>query len=114
MLSVVAYHAGKTLSKSALCRALLSVQFSTSSDKFPGDWRKKQLEHLENSLADNKIVQSEEDLQPMWKSMENRVKGRRPRTANETGGKTGRTNVKQSEEDVWLEAGLYDNLKDDK
>lgn len=44
----------------------------------------------------------------MWKGMESRVTSRRPKTAAETGGKTGRKNVKKTEEEMWLHEGLYE------
>ena len=73
------------------------------------DWRKKQLENLEKKFTEPAVkIESEEDLQPMWSSMEKRVKNRRPRTLNETGGKTGRTNIKTTDEELWLQEGLYD------
>jgi hypothetical protein len=42
-------------------------------------------------------------LQPHWQSLERRVTGRKPRKD----GKTGRLNIRKSEEDYWLEAGVY-------
>jgi hypothetical protein len=53
-------------------------------------------------------VESEEDLQPMWSSMESRVKNRRSRTKEQLGGKTGRRNIKRTDEEMRLEAGFYD------
>jgi hypothetical protein len=73
------------------------------------DWRKKQLETLEKKFTEPAVkIESDEDLQPMWSSLESRVKNRRPRTLNETGGKTGRANIKQTDEELWLQEGLYD------
>ena len=48
-----------------------------------------------------------EDVQPMWKQMESRVTKRRPLTADQRGGLSGRRNVRKSDEDLWLEAGVY-------
>lgn len=40
--------------------------------------------------------------------MESRVTKRRSYTLQEKGGVSGRRNVRRSDEDVWLEAGVYD------
>ena len=52
-------------------------------------------------------IDNYEDVQPMWKEMESRVTRRRSLTLEQRGGKTGRRNVRRSDEDVWLEAGVY-------
>jgi hypothetical protein len=80
------------------------------------EWRKKQLNKLENKFQESELltIVSEEDLQPMWKSMERRVKNRRPRTKEELGGRTGRTNIKQTDEEMWLQEGLYDHTEEEK
>ena len=70
------------------------------------DWRKQQLTRLENKLTSQ--IDSDEDLQPMWSAMEKRVKGRRPRSIQESGGKSGRQNIRQTEEDLWQKVGFYD------
>ncbi len=49
-----------------------------------------------------------EDVQPMWKEMESRVTRRRSLTHEQRGGVSGRRNVRKSDEDMWLEAGVYD------
>lgn len=74
------------------------------------EWRKVQLDRLENKFNDEQkpVVQNEEDLQPMWKEMESRVTRRKPRTVAEMGGKTGRRNVRKTDEEMWLQEGLYD------
>jgi hypothetical protein len=73
------------------------------------EWRKAQLDKLERKFADPKVlVDNEEDLQPMWKQMEGRVTRRRPLTVDEMGGKTGRINVRKTDEEMWLQEGLYD------
>ena len=96
------------------------VLFSSfSSDAKPpvvgSEWRKAQLDKLENKFKGKQTevldIESEEDLQPMWKEMEGRVTRRKPRTLADTGGKSGRMNIKKTDEDVWLEQGLYQ--KDD-
>jgi hypothetical protein len=98
----------------------------------PNEWRKRQLDKLENKFknhdeADRDVdidtdtvqsttdattmreVQSEDELQPMWKEMEGRVVRRKPRTIVESGGKTGRMNIRKTDEEVWLQEGLYDD-----
>jgi hypothetical protein len=76
------------------------------------EWRKSRLDQLERKFADKgtdsfRLIQSDIELQPEWKSMESRVTNRRTLTKEETGGKTGRLNIRQTEEDVWLASGLY-------
>lgn len=74
-------------------------------------WRKEQLDKLQRKFAEPaKVIQGDDDLQPMWQAMERRVKNRLP----SKGGKGGRTNVRKTDEDVWLEQGLYDHLDDQK
>ena len=118
-----------------------SVSYSSS----PNEWRKKQLEHLEQKFKTNAMkqktrtpcndktdtttttnvivpkpstaatiattmdVQSEDELQPMWKEMEGRVTRRKLRTILETGGKTGRCNIRKTDEEYWLQGGLYND-----
>ena len=82
----------------------------TSSAAAAGSWRKHQLENLETKFTKpNRHIQNDEELQPMWKEMESRVTRRRPKTVHETGGKTGRSNVKRTDEEMWLKEGLYDD-----
>lgn len=79
----------------------------------PIDWRKKQLEKLENRFKETLDIQNDEDLQPMWKEMEGRVTRRKPRTTIDTGGKTGRSNIRKTDEEVWEQEGFYTgNSKD--
>ena len=80
------------------------------------EWRKARLDQLERKFANKETdmvrsIQTDTELQPEWKSMESRVTNRRSLTKEETGGKTGRSNIRQTEEDVWLESGLY-NMND--
>ena len=96
---------------------------SFSSDKKPSsplvgnEWRKQQLDKIENKFKGKELkalkIESEEDLQPMWKEMEGRVTRRKPRTLADTGGKSGRMNIKKTDEDVWLQQGLYDTNDSD-
>lgn len=71
------------------------------------EWRKRQLELLEGRFRDERTIENDKDLQPMWRDMESRVRRRRPRKLEEAGGKRGRTNVKRTDEEVWLNEGLY-------
>jgi hypothetical protein len=48
-------------------------------------------------------------LQPMWKDMERRVTRRKPVTIRQAGPKVGRRNVRPTDEEAWLQAGLYNN-----
>lgn len=67
------------------------------------------MEKLERKFKEPAVeVNADDELQPMWKEMEGRVRGRKPRTAAQNNGKTGRRNIKKTDEDVWLEKGLYD------
>ena len=64
----------------------------------------------ENGSRDNTPdgITSDEELQPMWRDMESRVTRRRSLTAVERkAGEVGRRNIRKSDEDVWLEGGLY-------
>jgi hypothetical protein len=105
------------------CRTSAIRSMTSSADKdndnalestaAAGAWRKQQLNKLEKKFTDPTVeVTDEEDLQPMWKAMESRVTRRRSRTEAEMGGKTGRTNVKITDEEIWLEGGLYDAVGD--
>jgi hypothetical protein len=86
--------------------------FSSSSN--PNEWRKKQLENWTQKLEGKppNEIKSEEELQPMWKEMEGRVVRRKPRTLKETGGRSGRTNIRMTDEDVWAQQGLYSTNSD--
>jgi len=69
-----------------------------------------QLDKIERKFTEpSEIVGNDEDLQPTWKDMESRVTRRRPRTVEEMGGKTGRVNVRKTDEEMWLREGLYDD-----
>mmetsp|Transcript_15177 Transcript_15177/g.27377 ORF Transcript_15177/g.27377 Transcript_15177/m.27377 type:complete len:156 (+) Transcript_15177:148-615(+) len=85
---------------------------SSSSSSNPNDWRKKQLEQLERKFKDPQVIDSDEELQPMWKEMESRVTRRKPRTLRETGGRKGRMNIRKTDEDVWAQEGLYSSDED--
>ena len=56
-------------------------------------------------------ISDDDDVQPQWIAMESRVT-KRPRAmtleeAKAKGVKTGRSNIKKTEEDVWLSEGVY-------
>lgn len=89
-------------------------------DKF----QQPQVQHddgCDNSTKENQqqpepplIIDNYEDVQPMWKGMESRVTKRAALTLEQRGGVSGRRNVRKSEEDMWLESGMYDIDKSDK
>ena len=94
--------------------------FSSDAKSSGTEWRKAQLDKLESKFKGNESgtqqqqqqleslsIESEDDLQPMWKAMEGRVTTRKLRSLADTGGKSGRMNIKKTEEDVWLQEGLY-------
>ena len=54
------------------------------------------------------IIDNYENVQPMWKGMESRVTKRIALTVDQRGGVSGRRNVRKSDEDMWLESGMYD------
>mmetsp|Transcript_4968 Transcript_4968/g.6744 ORF Transcript_4968/g.6744 Transcript_4968/m.6744 type:complete len:146 (-) Transcript_4968:1291-1728(-) len=85
-------------------------------------WRKDELHAIQEKFGTNgtngpngdggiEVVKSDEELQSHWKDMESRVtRRRRPLTvaeAAEKGKPIGRRNVRQTDEEAWLEAGLY-------
>jgi hypothetical protein len=80
------------------------------------EWRRRQLDALEKRFATSEDledkIQDDDGLQGMWKSMESRVRNRRSMTLAQTKGMSGRANVRKTEEDVWLQEGLYDNDND--
>jgi hypothetical protein len=52
-----------------------------------------------------------EDIQPMWRDMESRVTRRRTLTIAEAASKgigIGRSNIRKTDEEAWLQAGLYE------
>jgi len=87
--------------------------FSTDGEKPPENWRKKQLRELEERVSGEGGTRGEDggeekvEVQQMWKDMESRVTRRRVRTLEEAGVKVGRRNVRRTDEDEWLEAGVY-------
>lgn len=77
------------------------------------EWRKQQLDKLEQKFQQPLQITNDEDLQPMWKEMESRVTRRRTRTKEQADGKLGRKNIKKTDEEAWLQAGLYDDKEDE-
>lgn len=99
---------------------LRNVSTDESSGTSTKEWRKASLDQLERKFEPDpiKFINREMDLQPEWKAMESRVIKRRTLTLNQANGKTGRENIRQTEEDIWMENGLYDednkNLNENK
>ena len=56
-------------------------------------------------------VTSDEQVQAMWKDMESRVLRRRSILVSDAGKKVGRRNIGKTDEEVWLDAGFYDEEK---
>jgi iron uptake system EfeUOB component EfeO/EfeM len=122
ILSLSRGHFARNSMRTLANRFPFSRTFS-NDDEVPSEkaeWRKQSLDQLERRFAKEptKLVHNEADLQPEWKAMESRVVKRRTLTLDEVNGKTGRENIRLTEEDVWMESGLYDegskNLDDSK
>jgi hypothetical protein len=93
------------------------------------EWRKLKLDQLENRFAGSpsspgslsgsstlssstppsRTIDSDDDLQQAWRDLESRIRGRRPLSLADRGGVSGRSNVRRTDEDVWLEEGLYED-----
>ena len=84
-----------------------SSSSSSPPPPLPGDWPV-----LPNMKKADTLIQDDADLQPMWKDMESRVKNRKSRTLAENKGRIGRSNIRKTDEDIWLEQGLYNNDDD--
>lgn len=59
-------------------------------------------------------INNDEDVQQMWKDMESRVTRRKSMTLAEAkfnGKSVGRKNLRKTDEEAWLEAGLYQDDK---
>ncbi len=55
-------------------------------------------------------INNDEDVQPMWKDMESRVTRRKTITVQEAkirGKSIGRRNIRKTDEEAWMDAGLY-------
>lgn len=90
-------------------------------------WKKDQLNKITDKfltkephhIAEQQPLEitSDDELQPMWRDMESRVLRRKSLTvadAVKKGIKIGRTNIRSTEEDVWLHAGLYNSQSKEK
>ena len=75
-------------------------------------WIKKQqrkiLEKFEGG-GEEQESPSEFKVQYEWLAMERRTKNRRLVKLNEAGEKLGRRNVKKTDEDYWIQAGVYED-----
>ena len=71
------------------------------------------MDKLEKKFTEPRLVTSEDELQQPWKELESRVSNRRTYTREQRGSKVGRRNVRKTDEDVWLEANLYEDDKED-
>mmetsp|Transcript_18217 Transcript_18217/g.21874 ORF Transcript_18217/g.21874 Transcript_18217/m.21874 type:complete len:138 (-) Transcript_18217:56-469(-) len=111
-------------SRGVNCRlrsSLRSFASTSESEKEEGrsgsssnqEWRKVQLDKIEKKFQDPLQINNYEDVQPMWKEMESRVTKRRTLTLAQRGGKSGRMNIRKTEEEAWLQAGLYDTKESD-
>ena len=80
-------------------------------DKFNPQMEEDQNNAKQSSTQQLKplTIDKDEDVQPMWREMESRVTKRRSLTLEQRGGVSGRRNVRKSDEDVWLAAGVYDS-----
>ena len=89
-----------------------STKDENTSLKASLNWKKNQLDTISNKFQeedDVNVINNDEELQTAWKQMESRVTKRKlPPKFNEGGAKTGRRNIRKSEEDEWLKAALYD------
>ncbi len=72
------------------------------------EWRKVQLDRVRKNFEERRI-RNDSDLQPMWKEMESRVLRRRSSKIENAGGRTGRSNIRPTDEESWLKAGMYDH-----
>mmetsp|Transcript_12492 Transcript_12492/g.18768 ORF Transcript_12492/g.18768 Transcript_12492/m.18768 type:complete len:158 (-) Transcript_12492:63-536(-) len=84
-------------------------------------WKKGHLKKLEKNalqMHDEPLdIKSDGEVQQMWKDMESRVTKRPTMTISQAalkGKKTGRSNIKKTDEEAWLQAGLYDEGKKNK
>ena len=86
---------------------------STATGGKDPEWRKMQLDRLRRTFEEPINIESDEELQPMWKDMESRVVRRRSLTIEQAGGRIGRSNIRPTDEESWLQAGMYDQLQED-
>jgi hypothetical protein len=90
---------------------------SISTEAKDPEWRKVQLDRLRKNLEQRNelpvVIEKDDDLQPMWKDMESRVVRRRTLTIEQAGGRVGRANIRPTDEESWLKAGMYDDFETD-
>jgi predicted acetyltransferase len=91
--------------RSSRCHRSCIHRWLTTGGSGSTEWRKSQLDKLEQSFAST--IENDEQIQPMWKDMESRVTRRKSFTVEERKGVIGRRNVRKTDEDNWLQAGLY-------
>lgn len=82
---------------------------STNAESNDVEWRKVQLDRLRKSFEqrDGPVIEKDDDLQPMWKDMESRVVRRKSLTIDQAGRRIGRKNIRPTDEESWLNAGMY-------
>ena len=86
-------------------------------------WKKDQYNNMRSKFGPKPIsptdtssisplqIDKYEDIQPMWRDMESRVTRRRTLTIAEAASKgigIGRSNIRKTDEEAWLQAGLYE------
>ena len=92
----------------------------TGSTAATTQWKRRQYEKIERGFRPDRDddddegtkplqIDNYEDVQPTWKEMESRVTKRRSLTLEERQGVSGRRNVRKSDEDLWLQAGVYNS-----
>ncbi|EJK45801.1 hypothetical protein THAOC_35565, partial [Thalassiosira oceanica] len=89
----------------------------TSSAAATTQWKRQQYEKIERRFRPDETkplqIDNYEDVQPAWREMESRVTKRRSLTLEERQGVSGRRNVRKSDEDLWLQAGVYNSSKEE-
>ena len=101
-------------------RAIKPTRCFTTKSNTDADmpWRKRQILKLEEKFNYQawpeypiQQIQTDDDLQGAWKQMESRVTRRMAPLTKEQllsrGKSLGRKNIKKTEEEEWLKAGLY-------
>lgn len=86
----------------------IDVTTTTKKISWSMDWRKIQLDHLQDKFQ-NDTVKDDDQLQSNWKEMESRVTRRPPPKKSLDNKPTGRNNIKKTDEEIWLQQGMYDN-----
>lgn len=69
----------------------------------------KEIDFSRLAFPSEPLISDEENIDPHWKSMESRVMNRKLKKKGE--GPSGRSRVPPSEEEYWLEAGVYEGNK---